>query len=631
MNTTNKTNFQTREDMITFLETLVSAMIPQFGKDTSILLPCVTGAHYSFTGAGLEKTLRPFWGIVPAVAGGVDSPILTEYAKKALQGVLNGLDSENPLYMGEFSDYDQKFVEMCIVGLSLIMAPSLFWDSLQQKEQKKIQQWLSAVNNYKYPYNNWRFFRIFCNLGLMNCGAGGSAKQIETDFALLDSYYKGDGWYSDGDTEQYDYYVSFGMHFYGLLYAALREKEDPARAKKFKERAALFAKDFLTWFASTGESVPFGRSLTYRFAQSSFWAATAFARLDKDVPWLDMGTIKGLLLRNFRWWYHKPILDEGGLLSIGYAYPNLIMAENYNGPGGPYWACKSFLVLAFKKDHPFWKAKEKPFPSNIAPQISLQPYPRFLVCRTHTGDVSVLNGGQHAGFEPRHTEQKYAKLSYSTLFGFSVPTGSRKLFEQGGDNTLMVKTDGDLWIHRGKTYNHCFAEEVITSDWQPKQGIIIRSILTWIENCEVRLHLVQSDKPIEFAEGGSACPLDYDKPTFWKPVEQHRTEGQGLWSEIHPFSTGFQCETCQDIKQEEQCWVYGMDTNSNLLYPRTALPLILRKQKAGIYLWGTISMAGRKSKNIPVIYPKLQRENGMATIGANESNRTFPADWLSLE
>ncbi|MFP9055607.1 DUF2264 domain-containing protein, partial [Enterococcus faecalis] len=49
-----------------------------------------------------------------------------------------------------------------------------------------------------------------------------------------------------------------------------------------------------------------------------------------------------------------------GRLSIGYHYENLVMAEGYNAPGSPYWALKVFLLLATKKEHPYWKAKPEP-------------------------------------------------------------------------------------------------------------------------------------------------------------------------------------------------------------------------------------------------------------------------------
>jgi len=54
-----------------------------------------------------------------------------------------------------------------------------------------------------------------------------------------------------------------------------------------------------------------------------------------DVEVLPWGG-EGLALRHLRWWAQRPITYNDGSLSIGYAYPNLNMAEAYNAPGS-YW------------------------------------------------------------------------------------------------------------------------------------------------------------------------------------------------------------------------------------------------------------------------------------------------------
>ena len=51
-----------------------------------------------------------------------------------------------------------------------------------------------------------------------------------------------------------------------------------------------------------------------------------------EVP---MGQLKALVLGNLRYWGSQPIFDRGGILTIGYQYPNLIMSERYNAPGSP--------------------------------------------------------------------------------------------------------------------------------------------------------------------------------------------------------------------------------------------------------------------------------------------------------
>ena len=117
----------------------------------------------------------------------------------------------------------------------------------------------------------------------MNLGLAGVGAEHDPDgqaaLDRLDEFYLGDGWYSDGPTPQRDYYVPFVMHFYGLLYAQLRRAR-PGAGGALSRAGAVFAHDFVHWFAADGAALPFGRSLTYRFAQGGFWGALAFADLE---------------------------------------------------------------------------------------------------------------------------------------------------------------------------------------------------------------------------------------------------------------------------------------------------------------------------------------------------------------
>jgi hypothetical protein len=92
------------------------------------------------------------------------------------------------------------------------------------------------------------------------------------------------GFPSDGDNticKAYDYYAtSFAIPFYTLLYARLAGVSDPIRAKRFRERAIANLPNVAQLFAPDGGAIPFGRSMTYRFACSAFCAAVAFDELE---------------------------------------------------------------------------------------------------------------------------------------------------------------------------------------------------------------------------------------------------------------------------------------------------------------------------------------------------------------
>lgn len=154
-----------------------------------------------------------------------------------------------------------------------------------------------------------------------------------------------------------DYYSSsFAIHFLQLLYAKLAGEDDPERAAEFKKRAQMAALDLAHYYDAEGRSIPFGRSVGYRFAMVSFWGALAYADVELPAP-LTWGMVKGIVMRHLRWWQTQhDIWSPAGTLTIGYSYPNMYvsrgwswelgwlclmmcvcvqMAENYNSPGSP--------------------------------------------------------------------------------------------------------------------------------------------------------------------------------------------------------------------------------------------------------------------------------------------------------
>ena len=68
--------------------------------------------------------------------------------------------------------------------------------------------------------------------------------------------------------------------------------------------------------------------------------------------------------------------------------------KDYNSPQSPYWALKSFLVLALEEDHPFWLAQEAPYPAEYLerPFTVVKPWKQIF---THAGGHTYcLSSGQ---------------------------------------------------------------------------------------------------------------------------------------------------------------------------------------------------------------------------------------------
>lgn len=180
---------------------------------------------------------------------------------------------------------------------------------------------IPTTNQHQTPRRLW--FRVFANLGLAKVGAAYSSSRLESDIKHLNTFYRGSGWSNDGPAgyTQMDYYSgSFAIQYLQLLYAQLVDdwdNRDPERAAEFRSRAQQYALDFAYYFDERGRALTFGRSLTYRFAMAGFWGAVAFSSTELPAP-LSWGVVKGMLLRNLRWWAQQPdIFQPNGMLNIG--------------------------------------------------------------------------------------------------------------------------------------------------------------------------------------------------------------------------------------------------------------------------------------------------------------------------
>jgi len=313
-----------------------------------------SGSSYSPRVARLEAWSRMLWGIVPLLAGGGTYPLLDLHREILIRCT----DPGSPHYWGAPANRDQRLVEMAPLAFALILAKDWFWDPLAKREKANLYRWLSTIQYRELPTNNWHFFRILVCTAFRYLDLPVDEEAEAESLRIVEDCYRGNGWYIDGTNATYDLYNPSGFHFYGLLYAkflsewvqrlpgqfrSLKDQADASieRARRFTERATLFAPQYLAWFREDGSFVPFGRSLTYRFVAASFFSACAYA----ELPSLSMGVLKGVILRHLRYWFNRPILDSEGILTIGYGYPNLVLAEQYNAPGSPYWGLKTFLTI----------------------------------------------------------------------------------------------------------------------------------------------------------------------------------------------------------------------------------------------------------------------------------------------
>lgn len=331
--------------------------------------------------------------------------------------------------------------------------------------------------------------------------------------------------------------------------------------------------------------------MCYRFAMSSFWSALAFANVELPAP-LSWGVIKGLQLRNLRYWARQPgAYYPDGTLTIGYCYPNHNITENYNSSGSPYWCCKSFLCLALPETHPFWTAKEEPYPDSLRNTVTFLKNPLHIMVNMG-GHTFLLSSGQQCSYPVKQSAAKYGKFAYSSAFGYSVPSGNGTLEELGGDSILALSDDGgETWKCRRVTKEARIEEsrksgalKWLRSMWFPWPDVEVE---TWLippqvesPHWHVRIHRIRTRRSLTSAEGAFAIDGQrLEDGRALEPVSEANSEDLGtfeLGGEVRVASKAgvSGIVALQESNIRKGC-ALRMDANTNLVASRTVLPTLV--------------------------------------------------------
>lgn len=569
----------TRNDAAEVLLDMIRPLKGFYSPGKSWLKLGNTGVHYGDKPAWMEGFARVMWGLGPLWSQDNES-LSAELKQEAdewlnlyLEGMIHGTDPDHEEYWGDLVDYDQKMVEMASLVTGISLSPQKLWNPLTEKQKENFYQWLNQINDHKVHPNNWRFFRILVNMMFQLLDLPWSEEVLEDDMAVIEGCYTGDGWYYDGNAGQVDYYIPFAIHFYSLIYSQLMEQKDPERSRMFKERSRVFSHDFIYWFAEDGREIPYGRSLTYRFAHSAFFGAMGFA----GVEGAGFGVMKSLALKNLEQWLKLPIFDNGGVLSIGYGYPNLFMSERYNAPGSPYWAFKSFFLLALPQEHPFWQSEEETYPYE---EKKLLSHPHMLVTHDSHNHVLAYVAGQHCRNHGACPE-KYEKFVYSNKFGFSVSRGFG-LSEGAFDNTLAVSLVGEeRYQMRYGAQDFEVSEDEVKITYRLMPGVEAVSRIIPQGAWHVRIHEIRTEHEIDVADGGFAIPVEsakYDRSCIEEGEETASASFPWGISKVVSLSGG-------------KGKMVDAFPNTNLFHPLTVIPTICYRLKPGVHRLITCVMA----------------------------------------
>jgi hypothetical protein len=329
------------------------------------------------------------------------------------EGLAAGTDPTSPERWPRVTETNQAKVEAASIALALHESRHVLWDALDDRVRERVVEWLAEVIGQPYPQCNWLWFQNVVLAFLRSVGGPTSNEDIERNLATLDSWYLGDGWYTDGfegraTARKFDWYAGWAMNFYPLWYC--RMTGEPG--KKHRDRLREYLEKAQHLFAPDGPPLHQGRSLTYRYAAlAPVWAGAVF-----DTGPLSPGRTRRLasgVLRHFasRTPDPQPIGWYGGFEPI---------RQPYSGAGSPYWSGKAFAGLVLPADHPVWTDVEEPLAMEEGDVAVTLPVPGWLVSATRAdGVVRVVNhGADHAADEVLAADDPtYSRHAYSTHTG----------------------------------------------------------------------------------------------------------------------------------------------------------------------------------------------------------------------
>jgi hypothetical protein len=372
-----------------------------------------------------ELMARTFIGTGYYLMHREDERLLRTYAKM----ISNGCNPVGKRYWGKILS-NQILVENAWVITGLLLNRERLWNKFTIREQDLFLRYIEESMSREFVMNNWQWFKMFHYIALECLGRRNCQRYVRDVATEIDLYYKGDGWYNDGNPAnefRYDGYNSWIFHYFALLFCLLADDRYRDIKDKYRERFSLFKKSYLLCFNDTSLPLVWGRSLLYRFSMLDCFGPAIHLGLLNET---EMRRIKRLTVRTVNNFFERGILDSNGMLTLGYTVASQGLLEEYSGDGSPYFVFKIFSFLMLEDSHPFWKERiDQTEDVTRAEEMFVRPCNLYL--RRESRHNILINAGMNSRVFP----DRYNRFAYSNEFPMSM-------HRQYPDNLFVFRRDG---------------------------------------------------------------------------------------------------------------------------------------------------------------------------------------------
>ena len=318
--------------------------------------------------AYLEACGRLSMGLAPWLAlGGDATPEGKQREQLASQlraGIAHAVNPQSADYM-LWRETSQTLVDAAYLAQAFLRAPEALWYPLDLVTRQRVLAECRALRRVNTFNSNWLLFMAMVEVFLDWADDSADQYRITTALNMIESWYVGDGWYSDGPQLHVDYYNSFVIH--PMLVDVLDTQRVIAERKKQSTKAIQERYDralkrmrryaeFLERMISPEGTYPaFGRSITYRTA--IFQALGHCAVLHQLPDEITPGQVRaGLTAVIHRMFAAPGVFDGQGWLTLGFAGHQPNIADYYSNAGSMYICSLGFNALGLPADDAFWTA-----------------------------------------------------------------------------------------------------------------------------------------------------------------------------------------------------------------------------------------------------------------------------------
>ena len=310
--------------------------------------------------SAFEAVARVLDGIAPWLEAEVEDRKEAEFQREARKMAAKALHEQFCPGTEDYADFEnhcypisQILVECAFLAQAILRAPRALWENLLPETRKNILRVFKLTRSIRPALNNWLLFATEIEAVLKKYESHYEEAEVMMTFRQIQSWYCGDGWYSDGKSFHMDYYNSMVIHPMMIdLCRNFPELVKDWEKQQVMERAVHHAAALERMIGPDGTFLPVGRSLSYRCGV--FHLLAMAAQEEWLLPELFYGTVREALGAVIKKTLGTDSYRSDGFLKIGVCAGQPSIGESYISTGSLYYACLVFLPLGLPENHAFW-------------------------------------------------------------------------------------------------------------------------------------------------------------------------------------------------------------------------------------------------------------------------------------